>query len=414
MSALPRRPLIAILAVALVARLAFVFLTPRVIHWPDGREFEAVALSIVERGTYGEQTLRPPGYPTLIAGVYALFGRDLLALRLVEAGLSVVVVAMIGVVGAGLFGATAGLLAAALAALHPVLAFLPSTQYSENTLLLVIVPAFGLLFAAVRTPAAWRWLLAGFAFGLAALVRPNTVLLLPGLALGLLPLLQRARRSPLVPALLVTAGLALAVSPWLVRNHQVHGRWFFVATGGGRQFWVGNDERATAATTAPTQLDSAMTAELMSLPDEVARERHFYRRGFEFVREHPDRAARLYLIKLGNLFALWPETFSRTQFVNPWSRMAQGLASAVIFAGALIALARRWRSDPWVWPLVGAIATFALGNAVFFTVLRYRMAFEPCLLWLAGAGWAAVIARSGYARLEPAPESAPRAAGVSR
>ena len=38
--------------------------------------------------------------------------------------------------------------------------------------------------------------------------------------------------------------------------------------------------------------------------------------------------------------------------------------------------------------MVGGIVTFALANAVFFTVMRYRMAFEPCLLWMAGLGWA--------------------------
>jgi hypothetical protein len=114
----------------------------------------------------------------------------------------------------------------------------------------------------------------------------------------------------------------------------------------------------------------------------------------EFVREHPGRAARLYLVKLGNLFALWPETYSRTEFVNPWTRATQGLVRAVIFAGALLAL---WalRREPMVWPLIGAIASFALTNAVFFTVLRYRMAFEPCLMWLAGAGWAMALARLG-------------------
>jgi len=32
--------------------------------------------------------------------------------------------------------------------------------------------------------------------------------------------------------------------------------------------------------------------------------------------------------------------------------------------------------------------SFALVNAVFFASMRYRMAFEPCLLLMAGLGWA--------------------------
>jgi hypothetical protein len=31
--------------------------------------------------------------------------------------------------------------------------------------------------------------------------------------------------------------------------------------------------------------------------------------------------------------------------------------------------------------------SFVLVQAVFHSVMRYRMAIEPCLLWMAGFGW---------------------------
>jgi 4-amino-4-deoxy-L-arabinose transferase-like glycosyltransferase len=400
---------VALLLAALVARLGFAFGTPRQIHWPDGRENEAVALSLLEHGSYGTQTLRPPGYPTLIAGIYSITGRDLLALRIVEAVLGTLVVGAIAAIGAAFFGPAAGWLAGALAALHPVLAFLPSTQYSENTLLLALVPAFGMGVWAARRGGMWRWALTGALFGLGALVRPNSVLLVPGFAAGLALALRGARRSLVLPALVAAGALALTVAPWIVRCHEVHGRWFFVATGGGRQFWFGNNPAATGSTRTVTMPDSALMAELMRLPDEAARERLLYARGLEFVREHPGRAAQLYLVKLANLFALWPETLSQT-FVSHGSRVSQGLASVVIFLGALLAAIRHGR-DPAVGPLLGAIASYALANAVFFTVMRYRIAFEPCLLWLAGLGWATVL-QARWPRAErPAPALAPTRGG---
>jgi len=381
-----RRPWIAVLAVALLVRLTIVAVTPREIAWPDGREYVAVARDLVERGTYGTQTLRPPGYPTLIAAVHRLFGPDLLTLRLVEAGLGTAAVGVVGGVGSALFGPLSGLVAAGLMAVHPVLAFLPATQYSENTLVLVLALAFGAAFAAWRHGGWWRWAGAGAWFGIAALVRPNSVVLLPGLAVGMLPALLRARRSWVVPAVAAAAALSLVVAPWIVRSHQVHGKWFFVATGGGRQFWLGNNFRTTGDTRTSTRWTAAELESLRTLPDDIEKERWHYREGMRFVRAEPGRAAWLYLVRLGNLFALWPETYSRTPFVNLWSRAAQGLASVVVFTGVLLAIVRR-RGEPAVLPLVGAVVGFALVNAVFFTVLRYRMAFEPCLLWLAGAGW---------------------------
>jgi hypothetical protein len=38
----------------------------------------------------------------------------------------------------------------------------------------------------------------------------------------------------------------------------------------------------------------------------MTREGLLYQRGMEIVREHPGRAAWLYVVKLGNLFALYP------------------------------------------------------------------------------------------------------------
>ena len=388
----PRGPWLAIVGAALLARLAFALLMPPRILWPDGLEYEAVARSLLLHGTYGLQTLRPPGYPTLIAGVYALFGENLLALRVVEALMGAASVAIVGLAGAATFGRSAGLLAATLMALHPVLAFLPSTQYSENTLVLVLAAAFASAFAAWRRGALGWWALAGALFGIGALVRPTTVFLLPGLGLGLVLLLRRERRG-IQPVVVALVALVTIVAPWVVRSHRVHGQWFFVATGGGRQFWVGNNARATAETSSPTQWNAAERESLASYPDEIARERWHYREGLRFVRAEPVRAAGLYLKEITNLFALWPETFSRAVAIGGLGRWAQGAATLTIFAGALLALARL-RAEPLLVPLWLAIASFTLASAAFFTVMRYRMVIEPCLLWLAGFGSGTLVSGS--------------------
>ena len=225
-----------------------------------------------------------------------------------------------------------------------------STQYSENTLVLLVTLGFAAAFAAWRRGGLARWALAGALFGLVLLTRPNTVTLLPGLALGFALALHRERRRWVLP--LLTAGVAalLVISPWVIRNQRVHHRWFFVATGGGRQFWAGNNPAATGASNSATPFDPDLLSELARLPDQVVGERLLYERGKEFVRQQPGRAAWLYAVKLGNLFALYPETYSRSMLLTPASRLCGSIASAVIF------LARCWpspgcaarpRSGPW-------------------------------------------------------------------
>jgi 4-amino-4-deoxy-L-arabinose transferase-like glycosyltransferase len=390
---------LAVLAVALIARLAFVAVVPRIIEWPDGREYEQVARLLVEHGTYGLQTLRAPGYPTFIAAVYRVFGENLTALRLVEAVLGTITVGLLGLVGSRLFGRGAGLATAILTALHPVLAFMPATQFTENTLALVIALALGAAFTAVRSRRLRWWAAMGALLGVATLIRPNVIVLFPGLALGLAGMLLRERRTWLVPLVVSAAVLVLALAPWMVRNHQVHGRWFFITTGGGRQIWMGNNPWTDCASWKHSVPDSAMLAEMGRLPNEIARDRYLYGKAVEFMRQSPARAAQLYLVKLGNIYALYPEPFSETH-VTASSRWAQGFASAIVFAGALLALGR-WRAQPGLWPLVAGVVSFTLPNAVVLTGMRYRLAIEPCLLLMAGLGWASVLDMVARRRWRP-------------
>jgi 4-amino-4-deoxy-L-arabinose transferase-like glycosyltransferase len=398
-----RAPWIAILAVALLARLAFVAVLPPVIASVDGRYYVEIAHRLVEQHTFGPRVQRGPGYSLFIAGVFWVFGPNLVVLRIVESALGTVSVGLIGVIGARLFGRTAGLISALLAALHPVLAFLPSTQYSENLLALATTVALGSAFAALRRGGLWRWSGCGALLGLVLLIRPSSVFLLPGLAAGLALVLRRESRAWVAPALVCGAAIALTLAPWIARNHRVYGQWFFIASGGGRAFWFGNNPKATADTRVPAVLEPAMEEEMRSLPDELARERHLFRRALAWVRQNPGRAAWLYVLELRNLFALYPDPATRAH-ADPWGRAVQGLASAVVFAGALLSLGRL-RADPPLWVLAALAVSYALGCAFFFTAMRYRIAIEPALLWMSGSGWAGSLAARGPRASPPSPAS---------
>jgi 4-amino-4-deoxy-L-arabinose transferase-like glycosyltransferase len=386
-----RRPVwIAVLGVALALRLAVVATAPPVLLWPDGRFFEAIGWQLASEGSYGDQTIYAPAYPTLIAAVYEVAGRNLLALRIVEAVLSTAAVGLVGAFGAALFGAPAALVAAALAAVHPVLVVLPITHYAENLIVLLGALALGLFGLAVRRPSAARWGAAGIAFGLLALTKPNLLTLLPGLAAGAFLVMSRSALARIGYAALFLVALAGTVAPWIVRNHGVHDRWFAITTGGGRQFWLGNNPQATGATdrnpTPPPDLVRRLYAPGLTTVD---REGVYYREAWRWVRENPGTAFGLYLAKMAALWAPVPRTATRNAYTMRWADWAAGLSSVVIFAGALMGLSRLGRFGAWYLPL--AIASFTLVNSAFMMVMRYRMSFEVALLWMAGIGYAALL-----------------------
>lgn len=385
---------------ALAARLFFVFRLPRVLQWPDAREYEAMGRQLLTEGMFtiwkqGPFTLwtqRPPAYPVFIAGVYHVFGPSLLALRIVEAALSTGAVALVGWLGLRLFGKRAAAIAMALAAVHPMLAFMPSTQYTENLGFVLVMLILVSAYSAIERGGWWRWVITGALLGTMTLVRPNAIAFLPGFGLGTALLLHRARRVWVLPAVLTALAFALTIAPWIVRGHQVCHRWFFISTGGGRQLWLGNNVDATCDTRFEPLVGDSTRAKLRAFGDNIDQDRWYVREANRFMREHPGRALQLYGRKLANIFALYPETASRT-YVNPASRVSQGFVSLVIFAGALLGLTRP-RDRPALWPMILGSLTFVLATALAFSSMRYRLFIEPCLILWAGVGWASVGVRS--------------------
>jgi 4-amino-4-deoxy-L-arabinose transferase-like glycosyltransferase len=382
---------IVLLSLALVVRLGFVLTAPRALLWSDGRHYEAIGWRLAAEGRYTGDAILPPLYPAFIAGVYAIAGRDVMALRVVEAVISTGTVALVGAGGVALLGGAAGLIAAALASFHPVLAFLPVTQHVDNLLVFLATLGFTAFVWSLRRPAAGRWLLTGGLLGLGMLCKPTLAAACPGLALGAVTRLWRSPRQLLVATVCGLLGLGLVVGPWVVRNHRVYDRWFFITASGGRQLWMGNHSEATGSTRWNPEPTGALRDSVWSRENPVDRDRYYTGVALRWMREHPARALRLYLIKMGNLWALYPRTQTVTRYTVSAADWAQGVASVVVFAGALLGLGAALRRGLAVWPW--AVLSYTLVASLVLTVMRYRMAVEVILLWLAGLGYASLLGR---------------------
>ncbi len=374
-----------VLAVALASRLAFALTAPMQISWVDGRSYEEAGWRLATEGRFTGGPIMAPGYPAFIAAVYKLTGRDLVSLRVAEALLSTVTVGAIGAFGVALFAPGAGLVAAGLAATHPVLAMLPATQYSETVTLFLLTFGLGALALALRRPRALLFALAGLATGLAILCKPTVAGVLPGFALGAAWRLRAAGPGRIVLwAAAFTVVAACVTGAWMARNHAVHGRWF-LTTKAGQQLWLGNNPDYRGETTRNPRPAGAMLDSLGAAPDAFAKERVFRREALRFMREQPGRAAYLYLLKVRNVLALYPVTQTHTGYSQAAGAVAQGLSSLAIYVGVALGLARLLSLGFAAFPL--AVASYVMIGALYLTVMRYRMGVEVLLLWMAGLGW---------------------------
>lgn len=165
---------------------------------------------------------RPPGYPLLIAGVYALFGTSPTNVLFVQAGLLAYATWLVFLLGRRLLGETSAALGAALAGSYPHLSFYAGTFLAES--LAYFLLALSLLLASLlnQRRAGALTLLTGAVLGALAL----TVSRFAFLPLGVLVVLAIQRmplRRLVANALVLMIGYVAFLSPWMVRNAIVFG-----------------------------------------------------------------------------------------------------------------------------------------------------------------------------------------------
>jgi 4-amino-4-deoxy-L-arabinose transferase-like glycosyltransferase len=232
-----------ILLLALALRIGYVVVTPDYALVHDARDYDNAAQSIARGDGYptsrGRPTaFRPPAYPVLLAGVYKVAGVEgaseharVRAGRILGIFISTLIVALIGVVAAQLWGRRVALAAMALAAVYVPLIVVGAAVMSEPLFAALLLGALAAAIRHRRSRHRWRWVVvAGVLGGLTILTRANALVLL--LPLGLAVWTGRPRFSPralATPAVLVVLAL-LTVSPWTIRNAVVFDRFIPVST----------------------------------------------------------------------------------------------------------------------------------------------------------------------------------------
>ena len=398
-----------ILALALALRIGYVAATPDYVMVHDALDYDRAAVSIAQgegwpysRAPGRETAFRPPAYPVLLAGVYTVAGVTdaeasdrVLAARILGIVISTLIVVLIGVVAAQLWGRRVALAAMALAAVYVPLITVGGAVMSETLFAALLLGALAAVIQHRRSTHRWRWvLLAGLLGGLTILTRANALVLL--LPLGLAVWTTRPRFSPralAAPAVLVVLAL-LTVSPWTIRNAVVFDRFIPVSTQLGSALAGTYNDQARLDKENPASWRSVshipayreLYARIKETPEPEV-EDELTAMSKEYIREHPTYVAKV---------ALWTTLRTLDVAGRDWSRhtastisIPRGWADAGVFcfwifallalAGATTKAARR--TPLWVWlvPLLLYLST------VFLVVEtpRYRTGIDPFIVMLA-------------------------------
>lgn len=414
---IPWKPYVALIAFALVLRLAFMATTPDFQPRLDAAHYDGLACGLVLDGAYALRVpagrdehscgtspaganpptaFRPPGWPFVLSAVYAVEddGRWISG-RVLQALIGTGAVALIGLLVLQLAGGRAGLIATGLAAVDTTLLAVTGSLLSEPLFVLLITAA---TLLALRG----RLLAAGLLLGAATLVRSNGFVLIPVLAL-LAP--QKLRAGAIL-----AAGCVLVVAPWTVRNAIQMDAFVPVASYVGTGVSGTFNEQARTRTDFPGAWISprhVFTDVHRSDMTELEKQRELSRRAREYALDHPG-----YVVEAGARNALrilsladldWhrgnAEALSLPRWVGPFA--AAGFWVLLLIAAVGIARRRA--------PLV-----LLLGPALFLATavllggeMRYRAPLIPFLICFA----AAALAGSGARRPSSSGSSSAAASG---
>jgi len=181
-----------------------------------------------------------PLYPYFLGVVYAIFGRDLLIVRVIQAAIGSASCVLLGLAAARLFSKRVGTIAGlALALWAPAIFFDSLLQKSVLDMFFMCLSLW--LISGIREQGtgirAWVPIVLGCSMAALSLTRENGLLLVAVVALWLW--FSDRRRI-----LYFATGLAIVFAPVVARNYSVDGGFYLTTSQFGSNFYIGNNPNA--------------------------------------------------------------------------------------------------------------------------------------------------------------------------
>jgi 4-amino-4-deoxy-L-arabinose transferase-like glycosyltransferase len=378
-------PLIAGLAVGM--RLMLAIAHPYL--FPDSADYDALGRALIAGRPYevgGNLATRMPGYPLLVAAVYALAGPSVGAVLIFQALLAVPLVLLTYLLGKRDRAAT-GLLAAALVTLDPLLIGFSAALLSEVPFTVCLLLGLWMGVKLLDRPRWALWIGLGITWGIAVLLRGSALWCIVPVAgwIGLVSArgeaLPRAHHVQRIAGPLVAIALTFApLAPWLVRNYaHFHSGPMRLTTLEGISLY---EAVYPGADGGPKQDKIALPPEMLPL-DEARRNDEWSRRAWAHIRSDPLRVAWLGVMKFGRTWSPWFNA-AEMQSTALWWGMTLWYLPLYALAMLGIVAGRLGRREKVL--LLIPVAYFSLIHALFLGSVRYRVPLMPTVCIFAALG----------------------------
>jgi 4-amino-4-deoxy-L-arabinose transferase-like glycosyltransferase len=243
-------------------------------------------------------SFRAPLYPAFLALVYLIAGMGagrFFTARLAQAALGALLAPLTYLIARRLFPerGRADVLSAWIVACYPLLILYPIGLATENLFFTLLLASFLFLLRLVGQPSRTACLLSGIVLGLTALTR-SVILPFAGLSVLWAWFALKERRG----ALLMALAMLIVITPWVARNSRLHGRLTGIESSMGYNLYLGYHPQGDGSFVFGPSLD------LLSILDDVERDRLGTAQALTFIRADPGRVLPLALDRLGFFMGL--------------------------------------------------------------------------------------------------------------
>ncbi len=375
-----------------------------------------------------------PLYPYLLGIIYAIAGRHLLLVRIVQIVIGSASCALLGLAVARLLSRRAGIVAGLMLALYaPAIFFDGLLQKSVLDVFFVCLALWLIAKASVGNAESaesaetnreaslrslrflrsslWTWLCLGLTMGGLALTRENALVFIAVLLAWSLVGVDRGRPSVerrtsnvdrLRGAAVFLAGIAIVLVPVAARNAYVGGGFYLTTSQFGPNFYIGNNpsadgtyqslrfgrgapeyERQDATELAETALGRKLS------PAEVSS--FWVDKALEFITSRPGAWLKLMARKfalLANATEMLDTESQEAHAEWSWPLRIGGWFGhfGVLVPLAVLGFALTWPLRSRLWVVYAMTIAYAASVVVFYVFARYRYPLVPLLIVFAAGG----------------------------
>jgi 4-amino-4-deoxy-L-arabinose transferase-like glycosyltransferase len=327
----------------------------------------------------------PPVYPLIVAAAFEIFGvyskQSAMALELFQTGISVLNCVLLYILGKRLYTAQAGLVAAFLLCVYPQdIHFAVQKIWMNNLFVCCLLLLILMLLHMADRPHMKRGIYLGIMLGFTALIDPVITGVYPFVFVWLYLKADTDRLTILKITATILITFFFTISPWLVRNYTVFGKFIFIKSSFGYNLYLGNREGASGGYKDVwlPEYFSESEQKYLNQSKEPARSSFFLRKAMTFIMEDP-----LSFVQrtMNRIIRFW----THIRPIRGWGERIAVAAYFIVLILAVVGLTlnRAKRRDVSLLLLFVLLlpVPYYLTQIIFY---RYRFPIEPILMVFAG------------------------------